>query len=507
MHPTIIATRSPDHPAIVVAETGETITYEGLDRASNRAAQLFRARGLRRGDTIAICLENTPRMLEIAWGAQRAGLVYVCVSSRLTKDELVYILQDSQAELLVTSGHVEADIAAVAAAFGPDQVLVVGGGVPGLTAWEAVATDLPGTPIADESAGVDMLYSSGTTGRPKGIQSRLPDNPAIDAPNLLADLMRGLVGINEDSVYLCPAPLYHAAPLRWSMAAHRLGATIVLMSHFDPEEALKAIQTYGVTAGQFVPTHFIRMLKLPETVRTAYDVGALKCAIHAAAPCPVEIKRQMIEWWGPILLEYYAGSESNGMTLIDTAQWLTHPGSVGRGVVGHVRICDDDGEPLAAGQVGLIHFEGGPAFTYHNDPAKQADATNRHGWTSLGDIGWVDDDGYLYLTDRKSFMIISGGVNIYPQEIENLLVTHPKVADAAVIGAPDPEMGERVVAVVQPAAGIEAGDALADELRLWLRQSLSGVKMPRQIDFTAELPREPTGKLYKRLIRDAYWKA
>ncbi|MEQ9661927.1 MAG: AMP-binding protein, partial [Parasphingopyxis sp.] len=308
-----------------------------------------------------------------------------------------------------------------------------------------------------------------------------------------------------DSIYLSPAPLYHAAPLRWTMCVHKLGATVVVMEKFDPEFALQLIEKHKADVGQWVPTHFVRMLKLPEETRAKYDVSSVKCAVHAAAPCPIPIKEKMIEWWGPVLSEYYAGSEGNGFTFINSEQWLAHKGSVGTALIGIIRICDEDGNEVPPRTEGTVYFEGGTAFSYHNDEEKTADATNKHGWTTLGDVGWVDEDGFLYLTDRKSFMIISGGVNIYPQEIENLLVTHDKVADAAVIGAPDEDMGERVVAVIQPLDMNAAGDALREELTAFLRQHLSGVKVPRQIDFRAELPRHPTGKLYKRLLRDEYW--
>lgn len=289
------------------------------------------------------------------------------------------------------------------------------------------------------------------------------------------------------------------------MTVHKLGGTVIVMEKFDPETALALIERYRINVSQWVPTHFTRMLKLPEEVRTRYDVSSLKSAVHAAAPCPVPVKRAMIDWWGPVLKEYYAGTEGNGFTFISSEEWLTHPGSVGRALLGIVHICDEEGNDVPARSEGTVYFEGGGKFEYHNDTAKTREATHPQGWTTLGDVGWVDEDGYLYLTDRKSFMIISGGVNIYPQEIENLLVSHPRVADAAVIGAPCADMGERVVAIVQPLDLADAGEALADELSHYLRQSLSGVKMPRQIDFRDELPRHPTGKLYKRLLRDEYW--
>lgn len=502
MHPSRHVAAGPDKAALIVAETGETVSYAELDARSNRAAHLFRREGLARGDVIAIFLENHPRYYEIAWGAQRAGLFFVCVPAKLTATEVDYILADSGAKLIVTSPA----LAGVARALRSEaKRYMVGGVEPGFTNWEEATAELPDTPIADESAGVDMLYSSGTTGRPKGVRVALPDPPAIDAPNVLAMLAAGLYGFGPETRYLSPAPLYHAAPLRWSMAVHRLGGTVVMMQHFDPEAALEAIERYGITHSQWVPTHFIRMLKLPDEARARRDLSSLKVAIHAAAPCPVPVKRAMIDWWGPVIHEYYAGSEGNGMTVIGPEDWLAHPGSVGRAVHGVAHVCNEDGEELPRGEEGLIFFESPTQFEYHNDPAKTADSRNAMGWSTLGDVGRMDGDGLLYLTDRKSFMIISGGVNIYPQEIENLIVTHPRVADVAVIGAPHEEMGEQVVAVVQPADMAEAGEALAAELTAYCRQSLSGVKTPKRIDFMAELPRHPTGKLYKRLLRDRYW--
>jgi long-chain acyl-CoA synthetase len=359
--------------------------------------------------------------------------------------------------------------------------------------------------VADESAGRAMLYSSGTTGRPKGVKRAGVVDPAIDAPNPLANLGQALYGWTPETVYLSPAPLYHAAPLGWSMAVQSMGGTVILMERFDAEDALRFIEQYKVTSAQWVPTHFVRMLKLPPEVRERCDVSSLKSVFHAAAPCPVPVKEQMIAWWGPIVHEYYAGTEGNGFCIINSQEWLAHKGSVGRGLMAQVRICDEDGDPLPPRTEGLVFFEGGGQFEYHGDPAKTAESRNKHGWTTLGDVGWLDEEGYLYLTDRKSFMIISGGVNIYPQELENVLIGHPKVADAAVVGAPDEEMGEKVVAVIQPMDWADAGDDLRAELMAYARAHLSHVKSPRVIDFMAELPRHATGKLYKRLIRDAYW--
>jgi long-chain acyl-CoA synthetase len=504
MHPSIHAARTPDKPALIMAGSGETVSYRTLEARSNQGAHLFRSLGLNEGDTVALLMENHPRFLEVAWAAQRSGLYFVCISSKLTPGEIDYILQDSGARLLVTTATVGAMVDELPRHLPQVTPFMIGGTRGDYRSWEAETETLPTTPIADERAGNDMLYSSGTTGRPKGIRPPLPDDRAITASESIATTIAPGLGFGAETVYLCPAPLYHAAPLRWCMGAQRLGGTIVLMEKFDPEEALALIEKYRVSASQWVPTHLIRMLKLPDDVRARHDLSSLKVAIHAAAPCPVTVKRAMIDWWGPILFEYYAGTEGNGMTMIDSHQWLERPGSVGKAALGAVRICDEQGDPVPPRTEGAVYFEGGRAFAYHNDPEKTAAAANQHGWTTLGDVGWVDEEGYLFLTDRKSFMIISGGVNIYPQEIENLLVVHPRVADAAVIGAPDAEMGEKVVAVIQPSDWADANDDFAAELTAWLRPQLSGVKMPRQIDFMAELPRHATGKLYKRLIRDNY---
>ena len=509
MHPSVYAKSHPNKPAIVMAGSGETITYGELDARSNQVAQLLRARGIQIGDTVALCMENHPWFFCLAWGFQRAGVHYVGISSRLTPPEIAYILEDSGAKLLFGSAYLASTLDEVAKL--APQVAQLRLDTPGDLSAEDALAKMPATPVADERAGVDMLYSSGTTGRPKGVKIPLPEDPAIDATNVLVQLAMMAYGINENAIYLSPAPLYHAAPLRWSMTVHKIGGTVVVMEKFDPETALATIEKYKITDGQFVPTHFVRMLKLPEEVRNKYDVSTLKCAIHAAAPIPIPVKEAMIAWWGPVLYEYYAGTEGNGSTFITSQEWLNKKGSVGKALSGILHICDENGDEVPRGTEGQVFFEPSdpnlPAFEYHNDPVKTAESRNKHGWSSLGDVGYMDEDGYLFLTDRKSFMIISGGVNIYPQEIENLLVTHPKVADAAVIGAPDPDMGERVVAVVQPMDMGEATPELVAELTEYLGGQLSRVKMPRQIDFREQLPRELTGKLYKRLLRDEYKEA
>jgi long-chain acyl-CoA synthetase len=502
MHPYIHAAANPDKPAVIVAETGAVMTYAELEAGSNRVAQLIHARGMGPGDVVAFMVENDPRYYELVWGAHRTGVHFVCMSTRLTADESNYILANSGARLLVVSASLAGQAAELETSA---EKFSLGGSIPGYGVWEDAVSAMPATRLQTEIGGSAMLYSSGTTGRPKGVKRASVEMEDIANPTPLVMLAQALYKFGPDTVYLSPAPLYHAAPLGWSMAAHKLGGTVVLMKKFDAEGALAAVQKYKVTHGQFVPTHFIRMLKLPEDARTRHDISSLTCAIHAAAPCPVPVKQAMIDWWGPVIEEYYAGSEGNGMTFITSAEWLANPGSVGTAKLGIIHILDDEGNEVPPRREGTVYFEGATNFIYHNDPEKTAEGRNAAGWSTLGDVGWVDEEGFLYLTDRKSFMIISGGVNIYPQEIENHLVTHPRVQDVAVIGGPHDEMGEEVIAVVQPVDMAEAGDALRDDLISYAREKLSGVKIPRRIDFMAELPRHDTGKLYKRLLRDQYW--
>ena len=504
MHPIQHAQSRPDHPAVIMAGSGESMTFGELDAQANRFAHLLRTHGFKPDDAFAVLLENRIEYYTLIWGSQRAGTMLVPISTRLTAPEIAYIIQDSQAKLLITSRAFD-DVLPGIRAEHPDLPVLIMDGAGDESFADALAAQ-SAEPIADQTAGLVMLYSSGTTGRPKGIRPKPPEDPDPQAINPFLGLATMGAGMPADGtmIYLSPAPLYHAAPIGWSSTVHRLGGTVVMMEKFDPEAALATIEKYKVTDSQWVPTHFVRMLKLPEEIRSKYDLSSHKRALHAAAPCPVPIKQQMIEWWGPIVNEYYAGSESIGMTMIHSPDWLTHPGSVGRAIHGTLHICGPDGEEVPAGEDGLIYFENDILPTYHNDPDKTKDAMHPKGWMTLGDIGHVDDEGFLYLTDRKSHMIISGGVNIYPQEIENLLVSHDKVMDAAVIGAPDPDLGEKVVAVVQPADMRDAGDALEQELRDYLSPQLARIKMPRLFDFRPDLPREANGKLYKRELRDEY---
>lgn len=507
MHPITHAQTRPDHPAMIMAGSGQTVTFAEMDAYANRFAQLLRARGLKRGDHFAVLMENNVHYLQVVWGSQRAGTMMVPISTRLTAPEICYILKDAGAKFLLTSTRYAEAIEGIRDECADLPLLIVDG--EGEEDYEAALAAQPPEPIADQAPGQYMLYSSGTTGRPKGVKPAPPEDDDILATNPLMGLAVMGAGMPADGsmVYLSPAPLYHAAPIGWCTTAQRLGGTVVVMEKFDPEHALETIEKYKVTDSQWVPTHFVRMLKLDPEVRTRYDLSSHQRALHAAAPCPVPIKREMIEWWGPIINEYYAGSEGVGMTLIKAEDWLTHPGSVGKAIHGTLHVCDAEGEEVPAGQDGLLYFENDLIPTYHNDPEKTREAMHPKGWMTLGDIGHVDEDGFLYLTDRKSHMIISGGVNIYPQEIENLLVTHDKVMDAAVIGAPCPDFGEKVVAVVQPIDMADAGDALEAELRDFLAPSLSKIKMPKLFDFRAQLPREANGKLYKRELRDEFQKA
>lgn len=500
MHPYQHAAKTPDRPAVIMAESGQTMTYAELEARSNQAAQLYRQCGLKRGDSVAIFLKNHIDYLPLCWGAQRAGLIFTCISTKLQQEEAAYIVTDCGAKVLIADSALR-DVARHLPALA--HRYSVGGDIPGYAPLDAALAAQPTTRIADESAGRDMLYSSGTTGRPKGVVGEMPTGGIAD-PEGLTMLVEQLYKFNDQMVYLSPAPLYHAAPLRYCMTVQRFGGTVIIMQRFDAERYLQLVQQYHVTHSQVVPTMFVRMLKLPPDVRGKYDVSSLVAVVHAAAPCPVAVKQQMIDWFGPCIYEYYSATEGAGFTAITSEEWLQKKGSVGRALLGTIRIVDEDENLLSTGQIGRVFFEGGPDASYHNDPEKTASSHGKYGFT-FGDIGYVDEDGYLFLTDRASYMIISGGVNVYPQETEDILIMHPKVADAAVIGVPNDELGEEVKAVVQPRDWADAGPALEAELIEFCRQRLSHIKCPRTVDFDQELPRHETGKLYKRLVKDRYW--
>ena len=492
------ARTQPDHPALVMVGSGERRTYRELDERSTRLARYWWDHGLRRGDHVAALLHNSPEYHEVAWAAMRSGLYLTPVNWHLTTPEVAYILEDCGARSLVAT-------AALAHVVAPLRVELplMAGGTAGWPSYEDALAASSSVPFAEEPEGAAMYYSSGTTGRPKGILFPLPDR-RVDELNPQTAANRA--GYSPETRYLSPAPHYHAAPLASCLLVQRFGGTVYEMERFDPAAFLAAVEQHRIDRTQMVPTMFVRLLKLPDHVREQADVSSLRNVLHAAAPCPVEVKRRMIEWWGPILDEFYAGSENCGNTWITSEEWLAHPGSVGRGAGCTIHICDDAGEELPVGEVGQVWFEAAHAdFSYHNDPERTAEARHPRGWHTMGDIGRLDDDGYLYLSDRKAFMIISGGVNIYPQEAEDVLVLHPAVADVAVFGIPDEEMGEQVKAVVQPADPAAAGPELEAELLAFCRERLAGYKCPRSVDFEAELPRHETGKLYKRLLRDRYW--
>jgi len=496
-HPRLHAAANPAKPAVLMSDGSPGLTYGELEERANRGAHLLRSLGIERGDTIAFWLPNCPEVFEVYWAGQRSGLYITPIATGLTAGEADYIVGNSGSKLLVASP----EIAGFAALLKRDDVTVLT-----LEEWREALETQPAGPIADEAPGFHMVYSSGTTGRPKGIRLPLPEG-AVTASHMLAELSASAYGTGLDSVYLSPAPLYHTAPLAYTTSTHRLGGTVVVMPKFEPEAALAAIEQFRVTHVQMVPTMFVRLLKLPLDVRTRYNLSSLKIVVHAAAPCPVEIKRAMIDWLGPIVYEYYGGSEGNGSTRITPEEWLRKPGSVGKASWGIVHICDDKGNELPTGTQGGVYFEGGWDFKYLGDEAKTRDARNplHPAWSTLGDVGYLDEDDYLFLTDRKSYMIISGGVNIYPQEVENLLITHPRVADAAVIGVPNPDFGEEVKAVVQPLDPTDATPEFAAELIAFCKASLAHIKCPRSVDFDPALPRLDNGKLYKRLIKDRYW--
>jgi fatty-acyl-CoA synthase len=484
---------------------GETLSYRELDERSSRLAGLLRHEGLRAGDHIAILMGNSTTYFEVTWGAQRSGLYYTALNSHLRSAEVQYILDDCGATALVTTPAM-ADVVSKLDLSRVRVRLSVGGGLAGFGDYADAVDSFARRPLADESEGREMLYSSGTTGRPKGVRKELPGTAMGDASAAPVQIALALArrGAGPDSVYLSPAPLYHSAPLVYCMSMHRIGATVVVMEHFDPAQCLELIERHHVTHAQFVPTMFVRMLRLSEAQRTRHDLSSLRSVVHAAAPCPVPVKRLMLEWWGPIIDEYYAGTEDIGSTWITAAEWLAHPGSVGR-PLSPAHVVGPDGEELGPGHEGVVYFEGGRPFEYHNNASATATMVNDRGWRTLGDIGMLDEDGYLYLTDRQAHMIISGGVNIYPQEAENVLAGDRRVADVAVIGVPDPEMGEAVKAVIELVDPSCAGPDVEAELIAMCRRQLATYKCPRTVDFVDELPRDPNGKLYKRLLKERYW--
>jgi long-chain acyl-CoA synthetase len=498
-----LAEEAGDKAAYVMFPSEEVVTFRELNERSNQCAHLMRSLGLTAGDHISLLMENNVHLLEIAWAAQRSGLIYTIINTHLQAGEAAYIVNDSLSELLFTSAQQAERISQLRPLLNERcRIISVGGAVPGCADYAPLVRSMSIEPLADESEGSDMLYSSGTTGRPKGIV--VPEGGMSAGSDALVRIFRDVWKTTRESVYLSPAPLYHTAPLRSCMSVQRLGATVIVMEKFEPQEALGAIERHRVTHSQWVPTMFTRMLRLSPEERSRDDLSSLQVAIHAAAPCPRLIKEQMMAWWGPIIYEYYGATEGNGFVHITPEEWLAHPGSVGRALGAEIHIVGESGEEVGTGVDGVVYLSGGSVFEYHNDPGKTQDAYNERGWSTIGDIGHLDEEGYLYLTDRQTFMIISGGVNIYPQEIEDLLISHPGVLDAAVFGIPEPDLGEEVKAVVVPVDQSLIGPQLEEDLAAYCRANLAHYKCPRSIDLVRTLPRDDNGKLYKRLLRDEY---
>ncbi len=498
-HVSAYAKTAPDRLAVTMADGSGSLTYTQLNARSNQLAHHLRAMGLQQGDHIALVLENRLEFFEVTVAAMRTGLYVTPINWHLSADEAEYIVNDCGASVIIASAALPELASRLRSDDQPGRRLMVGGATPGFTDYENALAAQPATPVAGETEGSWMLYSSGTTGKPKGVKPAKVGGE-LGAPSGFVGLVRGLYGFGEGNVYLSPAPLYHAAPAGWTDAVLRLGGTAVVMERFDPVETLRAIERFHVTHVQFVPTHLIRLLKLPEQERHQFDLSSLRFAVHAAAPCPPEVKRAAIDWLGPVVYEYYSGSEGVGFCAIGPEEWLAHPGSVGRSLLGAVHIVGEDGTELPSNHTGQIWFEAPSRFEYHGDPAKTAEAFNDRGWSTLGDVGMVDDEGYLYITDRVTNMVISGGVNIYPREIEDVLVGHPGVADVAVVGVADPDFGEAVRAIVEPAAGSTPSADFERELIEYCTTRLSKFKCPRSVVFLDELPRLPTGKLAKRLL-------
>ncbi|HEY3653375.1 MAG TPA: AMP-binding protein [Steroidobacteraceae bacterium] len=502
MHPGTFAKTNPSHAAIVTDE-GRRVTYGDLDARANQVSRYLESLGIGYGDRVAILLPNGVEFLEAAWGAHRLGCYYATLNHHLLVPEISYILADCAATVLFTSLQLGDPARFFKDAPALKTVIVVGGDAPGCIPY-SVIEHFSGAPLEENLDGGVMLYSSGTTGRPKGIVIPRP-RVEISPPFPLRSMFERL-SMDENSVYMTPAPLYHAAPSAWSMSTHRVGATLVLMTQFDATRALQLIAGCRVTHAQFVPTMFTRMLQLPEAVRSSFNLGSLRAVIHSAAPCPASVKRAMIEWWGPIIWEFYGASEGHGATMLNSEEWMSHPGSVGKPIFGEPHIVAEDGTEAPPNVIGDIYFRGGLPFKYHGDVDKTREAYNERGWARVGDRGYLDKDGFLYLADRSNDMIISGGVNIYPRDAEDALALHPLVSDVAVIGVPNAEFGEEVKALIVLNDPQTANPVTAQLLIAHCREQIAHFKCPRSIDFVAEVPRGPNGKLYRRRAREAYWR-
>ena len=506
MYPGHFAEREPDKPALIMSGSGEVVTYATLEARSRRLAQLLWDRGLRPGDGVALYAECHARYFEVLWAALRSGLLFTPVNRHFRLEEAAYIVDNCKAKAFISTAALAAVAAGVRDQASAVQVyLMMDGALCGFESYESTIARYPPERLVREPLGTTLMYSSGSTGRPKAIVYQKSARRLEDGPEGLEETWTVPAGVDQNAVILIGAALHHAAPLVHSYWTQCLGGTVVVQEHFDAKQMLRLIERYEISHGFFVPTMFVRLSRLPPDVRSRYDISSMRFAVHAGAPCPVEVKRQMIDWWGPVLEEYYAATEGNGMTWIDSADWLRHPGSVGRAISGRVHIVDDDGRDLSAGQVGTVYFSGAGRFEYLGDPEKTAQCHLPDGRSTVGDVGYVDDEGYLYLIDRKSFTIVSGGVNIYPKEIEDCLIMHPAVEDVAVFGVPDAEFGEAVKAVVQLRDPSREGPQVVEEIVDYCRERLARFKCPRSVDFIAEMPRQPSGKLHKRKLRDPYW--
>jgi long-chain acyl-CoA synthetase len=500
------AQRAPEQLALV-DPAGREWTRGELFSAANRIVHGLRALGVEKGDSVAVAMPNCAEMFQVYLAITQAGFTMTPINWHLTAPEIAYIVGDSEARVFI--GHerlAEACSAAAEELSFPERKRFAVGDVPGFRPFEELGAGQPATLPDDRAAGQVMNYTSGTTGEPKGVRRGLAP---LD-PDTMATLLSGFLGLfgvpaEDGNVHICGSPLYHTAVLMFSSASMHLGHPVVLMDKWKPEEMLQLIDRYAVTTSHMVPTQFNRLLGLPEDERERYDVSSLRRMVHAAAPCPPEIKRQMLDWWGDSIYEYYAATEGGG-TLVTPQEWREYPGTVGRAWTNsEIRILDDEGKDAPTGEPGTVYMKlGGADFEYKGDQ-KKTQENRRGGFFTVGDIGYLNDAGYLFLCDRKSDMIIAGGVNIYPAEIESVILTHPKVADVAVFGIPHPEWGEEVKAVIEPIDGAEPGDALAQQVLSFCADKLARYKTPRSIDFIAELPRDPNGKLYKRKLRDPYW--
>jgi len=501
-----LAQKNPEHLTLV-DPSGQEIRAGALLARANQLVHGLRALGLRQGDVVTTVLPNGAPMIELYLAVVQAGMYLVPINHHLTASEIAYIVRDSGTKVFVGASPFADACAKAAEEIGfPIEARFGVGHVPGFRTWAELTEGQPTTAPPDRVAGQVMNYTSGTTGRPKGVRRPIaPYDPDTVASMLAMFLVMFGIQPEAGNVHLTGSPLYHTAVLVFTASSLHFGHTVVLMDKWTPESCLALIQKHRVTTSHMVPTQFHRLLALPEEVKARYDVSSLRHMIHAAAPCPVDVKRGMLAWWGNTIYEYYAASEGGG-TLVTPEEWLQYPGTVGRAWPGsEVRILDDAGNAVPTGEVGTVYMAlGSQDFEYHGDKQKTA-ANRRDGFFTVGDVGYLNPEGYLFLCDRKIDMIISGGANIYPAEVEGALLTHPQVADAAVFGIPDPDWGEQVKAVVEPAAGVEPGPALAQDILKFCGQKLAKYKCPKSVDFVATMPRDPNGKLYKRKLRDPYW--